>query len=165
MSVVERRIAVPGHDAIEETFVTITVAQQLCGIPVLSVRDVLTSPALAHIPLAPVEVAGSLNLRGRIVTAIDLRRRLGFPPAAGEAVCTSVVVERHGEFYSLIVDEVGDVLTLRDTDREAPPSTLPLRFRSFAQAVFRLPQGLLVTLDVPAVTAVEHDGPDERDIA
>ena len=64
-------------DEAAEMFLTLTVAGQLCGVPVLAVRDVLGAQAITRIPLAPAEVAGSLNLRGRIVTAIDLRRRLG----------------------------------------------------------------------------------------
>lgn len=162
MSAAEQ-LAGPAAEATEETFVTITVAQQLCGIPVLSVRDVLTAPVLAHIPLAPPEVAGSLNLRGRIVTAIDLRRRIGLKLAEKGAPRTSVVVERQGEFYSLIVDQVGDVLTLRSDDREAPPTTLSPHFRTFTRAVYRLKQGLLVTLDVAALTAVERGETGERD--
>src|SRR4051812_34042909 len=81
-----------------EVFLTLTVAGQLCGVPVLAVRDVLGAQAITRIPLAPQEVAGSLNLRGRIVTAIDLRRRLGLPTRAGGGAM-SVVVERDGELY------------------------------------------------------------------
>jgi purine-binding chemotaxis protein CheW len=66
----------------ERVFVTLTVADQLCGVPVQAVRDVLGEQAITRIPLAPAEIAGSLNLRGRIVTTIDLRRRLGLPDAA-----------------------------------------------------------------------------------
>src|SRR6476620_563847 len=82
-------------DEAEEVFLTLTVAGQLCGVPVLAVRDVLGPQAITRIPLAPQEVAGSLNLRGRIVTAIDLRRRLGLPPRDGGAIgagAMSVVV-------------------------------------------------------------------------
>ena len=66
-------------DEEERVFVTLTVAEQLCGVPVLGVRDILGEHAITRIPLAPTEIAGSLNLRGRIVTAIDLRRRLRPP--------------------------------------------------------------------------------------
>ena len=65
----------------EQVLVTLTVADQLCGVPVLAVRDILGEQTITRIPLAPPEIAGSLNLRGRIVTAIDLRRRLQLPPA------------------------------------------------------------------------------------
>ena len=65
--------------------VVLTVADQLCGVPVLAVRDILGTHAITRIPLAPREIAGSLNLRGRIVTAIDLRARLHLPPATGRS--------------------------------------------------------------------------------
>src|SRR5580692_5233269 len=64
----------------KQAYVTLTVAGQLCGIPVLGVRDILAEQPITRIPLAPPDIAGSLNLRGRIVTAIDLRRRLNLPP-------------------------------------------------------------------------------------
>jgi purine-binding chemotaxis protein CheW len=66
---------------------TLTVAGQLCGVPVLAVRDILGSQAITRMPLAPREVAGSLNLRGRIVTAIELRSRLGLPPREPGSPC------------------------------------------------------------------------------
>ena len=72
--VMERPDAVT--DEADQVFVTLTVADQLCGVPVLAVRDILGEHKITRIPLAPTEIAGSLNLRGRIVTAIDLRRRL-----------------------------------------------------------------------------------------
>ena len=75
-------------------FVTLTVADQLCGVPVLGVRDILAEQAITRIPLAPPEIAGSLNLRGRIVTAIDLRRRLRLPPAPAGQPRMSVVAEQ-----------------------------------------------------------------------
>ncbi len=146
------RVAQGAHG--EETFVTLTVADMLCGIPVLSVQDVLLAPAIAKIPLAPAEVSGSLNLRGRIVTAIDLRRRIGLEEADSDLRQTSVVVESRGEFYSLMVDSVGDVLTLDSEDREALPSTLAPSLREFATSVYQLDSGLLSVLDVAALTAI-----------
>lgn len=82
------------------TFVTLTVADQLCGIPVLGVRDILGAQVITRIPLASREIAGSLNLRGRIVTAIDLRRRLGLADAAAGVERMSVVAEQGGELYT-----------------------------------------------------------------
>src|SRR5690606_35209146 len=95
-------------------FVTARIGSQLFGIPVLAVRDILGPQRLTSIPLAPPEIAGALNLRGRIVTAIDLRRRLGLDPADRQK-SMSVVVDHHGELYSLLIDDVGEVLS-------APPS-------------------------------------------
>jgi purine-binding chemotaxis protein CheW len=131
-----------------DDFVTLTVANQLCGIPVLAVRDILGVQQVTRVPLAPPEVAGSLNLRGRIVTAIDLRRRLGLGAAEAGARPMSVVVETAGEFYSLLVDQVGEVLPLAEEAREANPPTLDPRWRSVALGVYRLQGQLMVVLDV-----------------
>src|SRR5689334_2807902 len=134
----------------EEVFLTLTVAGQLCGVPVLAVRDVLGAQVITRIPLAPQEVAGSLNLRGRIVTAIDLRRRLGLPPReSGGAM--SVVVEREGELYSLLADAVGEVLPLPRQDRAPNPPTLDPLWRDVSRGVHRMGERLLILLDVEQV--------------
>jgi purine-binding chemotaxis protein CheW len=137
-------------DEARDVYVTLTVAGQLCGIPVFAVRDILGPQAITRIPLAPPEVAGSLNLRGRIVTAIDLSTRLGVG-SASSATSMSVVVEHQGEHYSLLVDSVGEVLRLEASAREQNPPTLGAEWRSFSTGVFRLAGQLLVVLDVAAV--------------
>jgi len=149
-TVIEKRRPARARSASEE-FVTLTVGDQLCGIPVLTVRDILGPQSVTRVPLAPPEVAGSLNLRGRIVTAIDLRRRLGLSPAGEGARAMSVVVEVSGEFYSLLVDQVGEVLSLDGETREANPPTLDPRWRSVSSGVFRLQDKLMVVLDVERV--------------
>jgi purine-binding chemotaxis protein CheW len=127
---------------------TVRLAGQLCGLPVPMIRDVLGPQPLARIPLAPPEVAGSLNLRGRIITAIDLRRRLGLPPfEKGVEKAMSVVMELGGELYSFLVDDVGDVITLPGTGWETNPSTLDSIWRQVSQGVQRLDNELLVVLD------------------
>lgn len=141
-------------DGGDQVFLTLTVADTLCGVPVLAVRDVLTAQAITRIPLAPPEVAGSLNLRGRIVTAIDLRRRLGLPPSTADAAGMSVVVERDGELYSLLVDEVGDVVPLPRSGRAAKPPTLDPLWREVAADVHRLEDRLVILLDVERVLAI-----------
>jgi purine-binding chemotaxis protein CheW len=95
-----------------EDFVTMMISDQLFGIPVLQVQDVLGNQRITRIPLAPPEVAGSLNLRGRIVTAIDVRLRLGLPARPKDKPGMSIVVDLRGELYSLMVDGVGEVLSL-----------------------------------------------------
>lgn len=129
-------------------YVSLTIADQLLGIPVLNVHDVLTPQRITHVPLAPKEVAGSLNLRGRIVTAIDVRSRLGLPPRAAGEVGMSVVVEHAGESYSLMVDGVGEVLSLSSQDFERNPVTMDPRWRAVSLGIFRLSQKLLVILDI-----------------
>ena len=134
-------------DGVRE-FVTATIGSQLCGIPVLKVQDVLGPQRITPIPLAPVEVAGSLNLRGRIVTAIDLRTRLGLTLHADDKNEMSIVVEHHGELYSLMIDSVGEVLKMSASNFERNPATLDPVWRSFSEGVYRLTEGLLVVLDV-----------------
>ena len=102
-----------------EDFVSFSIAGQLFGIPVLKVQDVLASYKISRIPLAPPEITGQLNLRGRVVTAIDIRRRIGLLPRDGSDKSMSIVVDNDNELYSLIVDSVGEVLSLDSTAFEA----------------------------------------------
>jgi purine-binding chemotaxis protein CheW len=128
--------------------VTITVGGHTFGIPVGDVRDVLAPPPLTRVPLAPPEVAGALNLRGRIVIAIDLRKRLGLPPAAAGTVSMCVVVACGDELYSFLVDRVGDVVRPDPASFEQSLSALDVHWRQLASGICRLEQGLLVVLDV-----------------
>jgi purine-binding chemotaxis protein CheW len=138
-----------GHTVKEEqVFVTLTVAGQLCGIPVLGVRDILAEQPITRIPLAPPDIAGSLNLRGRIVTAIDLRRRLHLPPPDPGFRRMSVVAEQGGELYALLVDTVSEVMSLDMTRFERNPPTLGRQWAAFSNGIFRLDERLLVILDV-----------------
>ncbi len=141
-----------GHQITESNtdYLTINLADQMFGIPVLQVQDVLGSHDVAHIPLAPAEVAGALNLRGRIVTAINVRKSLGLAERSTKKTTQmSVVVEHDNELYSLIIDEVGDVLSLDYSDYEQTPATLDPVWRNISMGIFRLENKLLVVLDVP----------------
>lgn len=129
-------------------YVTMTIGGQWFGIPVLSVQDVLGPQNIAMIPLAPPEVAGSLNLRGRIVTAIDPRVRLGLPARDEDQSAMSIVVERGGELYSLLIDQVGEVLNLPANRFEQNPASLDDRWREISAGVYRLDDRLLVVMDV-----------------
>ncbi len=141
-----------GNDAVtdeaSEQFVTVTIGSQLFGIPVLSVRDVLVARKITPIPLAPPEVAGALNLRGRIVTVINMRRSLDLPQRGGDDPGMYVVVEHRDELYSLMVDNVGEVMTLQTGVLERSPGTLDPRWREVSGGVYRLEGELLVVLDV-----------------
>jgi purine-binding chemotaxis protein CheW len=132
----------------EHAFVTLTLTDQLCGVPVLGVRDVLADQAIARIPLAPREVAGNLNLRGRIVTAIDLRERLRLAPRPPGAAFMSIVTEQGSELYALLVDQVSEVVTLRRSAMEPNPPTLPRIWADHSHGIYRLEQGLMVVLDM-----------------
>jgi purine-binding chemotaxis protein CheW len=129
-------------------YVTFTVADQLFGIPVLKVQDILIPEKIASVPLAPPEVRGSINLRGRIVTVIDVRTRLGLPHRDGEtARGMGVTVENGHDLYTLLVDSVGDVISLSHALYEANPSTLDQSWMEFAEGVFRLEGRLMVVLN------------------
>lgn len=131
-------------------YLTIMIGDQIFGIPILQVQDVLGEQKVTRVPLAPPAVAGSLNLRGRIVTAIDVRTCLGMPPYdRGSAREMSVVVENQGELYSLLIDRVGDVMSLEAKDYESNPSTLDPLWRNVCQGIYRLKDRLLVVLDIP----------------
>ncbi|HEY0837038.1 MAG TPA: chemotaxis protein CheW [Azospirillum sp.] len=132
-----------------QDYVTMTIADQLFGIPVLQVQDVLGNQKITRIPLAPPEVAGSLNLRGRIVTAIDVRLRLNLKARAKDKPGMSIVVDLRGELYSLMVDSVGEVLSLSNEDFERNPATLDPRWREVSTGIYRLNGQLMVVLDVP----------------
>lgn len=137
-------------------FLTIFIAGQIFGIPVLQVQDVLGAQRVTRIPLATPEVAGSLNLRGRIVTAIDVRCRLGLPRRETSQREMSVVVELEGELYSLIIDEVGDVMSLDSENFEGTPATLDPVWRNVSAGIYRLEKQLLVVLDVPKLLDKVH---------
>lgn len=132
-------------------YVTMIVSGQLFGVPVLEVHDVFVPSRLAHVPMAPPEVAGILNLRGRIVTAIDLRVRLGYEPRDAGAQTMAVVIEYHGEPYSLLVDAVGEVLSLEASAFERNPSNLDPKLRDVSEGIFRLDEKLMVVIQLDKV--------------
>lgn len=131
-----------------DEYVTVTVHEQLFGIPVLTVQDVLGPQRLTRIPLAASEVAGVLNLRGRVVTAIDLRRRLKLPALETHEKQMSVVVDNEGELYSLLVDTVGDVIQIPRGELETNPATLDRDWQEYSRGVHQLEGQLLIILDV-----------------
>ncbi len=136
--------AVPEADLV----LTLTVAGQPCGVPVLVVRDVLGSQSITPIPLAPPEIEGAMNLRGRIVTAVDLRRRLGLPPRPEGTKPMSIVVEHGGELYAMLADAVGEVVPLEGADRAPNPPTLDAVWREVSRGVHQRDGQLLILLDV-----------------
>lgn len=138
----------------ERVFVTLQLGGQLCGVPVDVVRDVLGVQTITRIPLAAPEIAGSLNLRGRIVTAIDLRRRLRLPAAEDGSARMSIVTEQGAELYALLVDQVSEVMSLPVRLLEQAPPTLADNWAEFSAGVYRLTGQLLVVLDVDRLLAL-----------
>jgi purine-binding chemotaxis protein CheW len=156
MTTIETTVApdTDNHGKDAEAFVTFTVAGQLFGVPVTQVQDILTPDAIAPVPGGPPEVRGLINLRGRIVTVIDMRTRLALP-RGDEKTVMCVTVESGGEPYTLLVDSVGDVIKLPRSLREAIPATLDAVWRDVADAVYRTDQGLLVALHIDRLMAIE----------
>ena len=149
------RDATAADDGGEQGFVTLTLAGQLCGVPVLAVREVITNSKIVRVPLAPAEIAGNINLRGRIVTAVDTRCRLGLQPAPDATESVALVAEADGALYALLIDQVQEVLSLRTDMIEETPSNLGPTWQQFGRGVFRLPDRLMVVLDIGRLLALQ----------
>ena len=132
-------------------YVTVVIGDQLFGLPIARVQDVFVPERLTRVPLAPAEVAGVLNLRGRIVTAIDMRRRLDLEKRAGDQPMMAIGIDMRNESYGLLVDSVGEVMKFPNSACEANPGNLDARWGSVASGVIRLEGQLLVVLDVDRV--------------
>lgn len=134
--------------------VSLQVGGQLCGLPVQAVRDVLGPQTITRVPLASPEIAGNLNLRGRIVTTIDLRQRLGLPIPDGTGAAMSVVTEHGPELYALLVDRVLEVVSVAERKLAPLPPMLASGWSRFGTGVYQLPEGLLIMLDVGRLLAL-----------
>jgi len=144
----------PNNDNVGESvteYVTVMIDGQLFGLPISRVQDVFMPDRLTRVPLSSPEIAGVLNLRGRIVTAIDLRRRLGLPSRSDGRPPMAVGIELKGESYGLLIDSVGEVMKLADGTREPNPVNLDARLARVSAGVHRLDKQLLVILDVDRV--------------
>jgi purine-binding chemotaxis protein CheW len=140
------------HDDTASTeFVTFTIAGQIFGLPISRVQDVFKPARITRVPLAGAEIAGVLNLRGRIVTAIDMRLRLDVKKREEGSAPMAIGIEAGGESFGLLVDAVGEVLRLPDSDREANPINLDGKLTALSAGVYRLDSQLLVVLDVDRV--------------
>src|SRR5262250_1850226 len=125
-------------------YVTAMIGGQLFGLPISRVQDVFMPDRLTRVPLSSPEIAGVLNLRGRIVTAIDMRRRLGLPPRSDGRPPMAVGIELKGESYGLLIDAVGEVMKLANGTREANPVNLDARLAGVSAGVHRLEGQLMV---------------------
>ena len=134
-----------------EGFVTVTVAGQRFGIPLARVDHVFVPDALFAVPLAPPEIAGLINLRGRILTAVDLRPRLSLPERADSGSMVALEIETFGGLYGLLADAAGDVMWAAPASVERAPSNLDARWADLCSGVCQLDDGLLVALDVDRV--------------
>jgi purine-binding chemotaxis protein CheW len=138
----------PAETATSGQLATFRLDGDLYGVEVEHVQEVLKSQGLTRVPLAPPAVAGLINLRGQVVTAIELRERLGRPPRPEGTDAVVIVVRLHGEAVSLLVDSIADVVDVDAADFEAPPDTLDGQARELIRGAYKLDGKLLLALDV-----------------
>jgi purine-binding chemotaxis protein CheW len=136
-------------------YVTATIDGHLFGLPILRVQDVFMPERVTRVPLAPPEIAGVLNMRGRIVTLIDMRRRLRLRPREPDAAAMAIGVETRGESYGLLIDAVGEVLQLEESAREQNPVNLSPELARVSAGIHRLEEQLLMVLDVDRVLDID----------
>jgi purine-binding chemotaxis protein CheW len=136
-------------------FCTFYLEGLLFGVDLRNVQEVIRSHKMTRVPLAPAAVSGLLNLRGQIVTALDLRRRLGMKSGSGEAQPMNVVVRSGDGAVSLLVDEIGDVVEVEEDSFEPPPETLRGTVRSMILGVHKLSERLMHVLDVEKACQIE----------
>lgn len=156
MSRTARSTSVATGPTAPSEFVTFRLAEQWFGIPVLAVQEVLMEQRIARVPLAPPAVAGFLNLRGQIVTAVDLRTTLRLAPREPTHEVMNVVVRHDGELFAFLVDDVGDVVSVAHHAIEPTPPTLDPRWASAASGIVRRDVGLLLVIDVQDLLRLEH---------
>jgi purine-binding chemotaxis protein CheW len=133
------------------------------GVDVLEVQEILREQTMTPVPLAPAEVEGLINLRGQIVTALDMRRRLGLAPRNTATAAMNVVIHTGGGAVSLLVDEIGDVIETGSAPLEPPPENLSSQTRDLIAGIFQLEERLLLLLlnvdKTVQVTAAPAPGP------
>jgi purine-binding chemotaxis protein CheW len=135
-------------------FCTFHLGEFLFGVDVKEVQEVLSSMEKTRVPLAPNVIGGLINLRGQIVTAIDLRQRLGLPPCPDHILPMNVVIRTHTDAVSLLVDSIGTVLSVDETSFEPPPETLMDPARDLILGTYKLKNSLLLVLDIGKVVNV-----------
>ena len=152
-------IAAIGSDGTAPTrqFATFVLDRYYFGVEVLMVQEVIRYQDMTRVPLAPRVVQGLINLRGQIVTAIDLRRRLDLPERPDGVQPMNVVVRTSDGVVSLLVDEIGDVIEAAQADFEPAPQTIHGAARELVTGVYKLKDRLLLALDVERASAVDME--------
>lgn len=132
----------------DQQFCTLHVGDHLFGVPVLRVQEVISYQSMTRVPLAPPVLCGLINLRGQIVTAIDMRRRLAMPERSDDRLPMNVVLNTADGAVSLLVDDIGDVVEVDDSIHEQPPETLSGVAKELIRAIYKFDGHLLLELDV-----------------
>lgn len=140
-----------------QQFCTFFIDKRYFAVPVQQVQEVIRYQEMTRVPLVPAVIRGLINLRGQIVVAFDLRRRLGYADRPEEQKPMNVVVRADGETVSFLVDEIGDVIEVEEGCAEQPPETLKAEMRGLLQGVYKLKDRLLLVLDTArTVNGTEH---------
>jgi purine-binding chemotaxis protein CheW len=135
-------------------YCTFSIGDLFFGVDVDDVQEVVRHQPMTPVPRAGEGVRGLINLRGQIVTAVDLRFRLGLAPRPADRLPMNVIVRSHGEVVSLLVDDIGDVVGTAGLVLEQLPSNLPVELRRVVHAVRQLPDRLLLVLDADRAVEV-----------
>jgi len=146
-----------------EQFCTFFLDGHFFGVPVQQVQEVIRYQEMTRVPLVPQVVRGLINLRGQIVTAIDLRRRLGMSERPADQLPMNVVVRTDDGALSLLVDEIGDVIEVEEQTFEQPPETLKGMEREMIRGVHKLPGSLLLVLDTERAVNKADSGPNAEE--
>jgi purine-binding chemotaxis protein CheW len=133
-------------------YATFEVDDQLFGVPVAIVQEVLSFSENTPVPLAPKAVGGLFNLRGQVIAAVDLRVQLGLPPRDLDGPAMNVIVRTDDESVSLLVDRIGEVVDLHEDAFEPPPDTLHGPTRELINGAFKLDGRLMLALDTARAT-------------
>ena len=128
-------------------YCTFWVADLFFGVAFDEVQEVLRNQPMTPVPRADGAVTGLINLRGQIVTALDLRVRLGLPPRTAGEIPMNVIVRSRGEVISLLVDDIGDVIDTDGVDAQPAPSNMPKELQDVVRGVRPLPEAILLVLD------------------
>jgi len=138
---------------------TFTVGELTFGVDVQNVHEVIRAQQMTKVPMAPSVVRGLINLRGRIVTAVDMRARLEVDPLADDEEPMNVVVHSEEMAVSLLVDEIGDVLNVEESLRAQPPAGLSPVVGDLVESVYKLEGDLLLVLDPKAIATIVSVAP------
>ncbi len=136
---------------------TFRVGEMIFGIDVMMVQEVIRFQRMTVVPLAPPAVKGLINLRGQILTAIDLRELLGMEPRGEDERPMNVVFKSGQDEMSLLVDKIDDVLELDPRRLEPTPETLDEEYKNLVGSVYKLDQGLLLILSPDKVSRFSED--------
>ncbi|GJL50924.1 chemotaxis protein CheW [Candidatus Nitrospira salsa] len=140
-----------------QQFCTFKVNDWSFGVDVRDVQEVIRDQVMTNVPLASDVICGLMNLRGQVVTVLDLRRRFELNDSSLDRSPMNVVIRIDREFISLLVEEIGEVVKVPDEAIEPPPSTIDKKVRRFISGVYRFDNHMLQILDLEKIINLSHN--------